>query len=75
MKPQKKETYMQKRAVVVKGDEKKARALMNQVMALRNEKVAKRKVAQEKRREPHRAKVKENEEKRREREKIFEAIV
>ncbi|ORX98248.1 hypothetical protein BCR34DRAFT_619183 [Clohesyomyces aquaticus] len=69
MKPQKKETYLQKRAVVSKGEEKKARALLNQVMALRNEKVEKRRKKQEERREPHRKKVEENAEKRREREK------
>jgi ribosome biogenesis protein BMS1 len=69
MKPQKKQTYLQKRAVVVKGEEKKARALMNQVMALRNEKVEKRRAAQEKRKEGYRAKVAENQEKRKEREK------
>ncbi|KAF2747903.1 DUF663-domain-containing protein [Sporormia fimetaria CBS 119925] len=70
MKPQNKKTYLQKRAVVVKsGEEKKARALMSQLMTLRNEKTAKRKEAQEKRKEGYRAKVKENAEKRAEREK------
>ncbi|KAF2136755.1 uncharacterized protein K452DRAFT_279441 [Aplosporella prunicola CBS 121167] len=61
MKPQKKETYLQKRAVVANKDEKMARNLMQQVMTLRNEKVAKRREAQEKRREPHRKKVAEEE--------------
>jgi ribosome biogenesis protein BMS1 len=69
MKPQTKQTYLQKRAVLVKGEEKKARVLMNQVMALRNEKVAKRKEAQERRKEPYRKKVEENAEKKKEREK------
>lgn len=69
MKPQKKETYLQKRAVVVGGEEKKARALMNQIMALRNEKVEKRRAKQDERKEGYRKKVKENEEKKREREK------
>ncbi|KAH7128694.1 GTP binding protein Bms1 [Dendryphion nanum] len=69
MKPQRKQTYMQKRAVVVMGEEKKARRLMEQVLTLRNEKVEKRRAAQEKRKEPYRARVKENEEKRRAREK------
>lgn len=69
MKPQSKQTYLQKRAVVVKGEEKKARALMAQVMTLRNDKVEKRRAAQEKRKEGYRAKVAENAEKRAEREK------
>lgn len=69
MKPQKKQTYMQKRAVVVKGDEKKARALMNQVMALRNEKQEKRRKKQEERKEPYKKKLAENAEKRAAREK------
>ncbi|KAM0165829.1 hypothetical protein ACHAQE_002163 [Botrytis cinerea] len=69
MKKQSKPTYMQKRAVVVGGEEKKARDLMQKLMTLRNDKVAKRKVANEKRREVYRKKVAENEEKRGEREK------
>ncbi|KAF2279347.1 DUF663-domain-containing protein [Westerdykella ornata] len=70
MKPQSKKTYLQKRAVVVKDrEEKKARALMSHLMTVRNEKVAKRREAQEKRREGYRAKVRENAEKRAEREK------
>ncbi|KAF2193304.1 DUF663-domain-containing protein [Zopfia rhizophila CBS 207.26] len=69
MKPQKKETYLQKRAVVSSKEEKMARALMHQVMTLRNDKLEKRRAAQEKRREPHRRKVAENAEKRAEREK------
>ncbi|KAF2198108.1 ribosome biogenesis protein-like protein [Delitschia confertaspora ATCC 74209] len=69
MKPQKKETYMQKRAVVSTGEEKKARALMQQVMTLRNEKIEKRRAAQEKRKEPYKKKIAENAEKRAEREK------
>lgn len=69
MKPQAKTTYMQKRAVVVGGEEKKARDLMQKLMTLRNAKVAKRRVAQEERRKVHRKKVAENEEKRGEREK------
>ncbi|EOD43613.1 putative ribosome biogenesis protein [Neofusicoccum parvum UCRNP2] len=69
MQKQKKETYMQKRAVVAGKEERVARNLMQQVMTLRNEKVAKRREAQEKRREGYRKKVAENEEKRAEREK------
>jgi ribosome biogenesis protein BMS1 len=69
MKPQTSQTYLQKRAVVLGGEEKKARRLMNQVMAIRNEKVEKRRKKQEERREPHRKKVKENAEMRANREK------
>lgn len=69
MKPQKKETYLQKRAVVSSKEEKTARALMHQVMALRNDKMEKRRIAQEKRKEPYKKKVAENAEKRAEREK------
>ena len=69
MKPQRKQTYIQKRAVVLGGEEKIARRLMQQVMSLRNEKIEKRRAKQEERRQPYRAKVAENEVKRKEREK------
>jgi ribosome biogenesis protein BMS1 len=68
-KKQGKETYMQKRAVVVGGEEKKARDLMQKVMTLRNEKVAKRREAKEEKRKVYRKKVAENAEMRGEREK------
>lgn len=68
-KKQSKETYMQKRAVVLGGEEKKARDLMQKIMTLRNEKVAKRRVAKEAKRVKYRKKVEENQEKRGEREK------
>lgn len=69
MKKSKKETYMAKRVVVVGGEEKKARDLMVKLMTVRNEKVAKRHEAKEKKRVEYRKKVAENEEKRGEREK------
>jgi ribosome biogenesis protein BMS1 len=69
MKPQAKQTYMQKRAVVLGGEEKKARRLMDQVIAIRNEKTEKRRKKQDERKEGYRAKVRENEEKRGDREK------
>ncbi|KAJ8607599.1 hypothetical protein MRB53_040183 [Persea americana] len=70
MKPQNKKTYAQKRAVIVDDpEEKKARRLMQQVMLLRKDKVEKRRVKQDERKEGYRAKIAENEEKRREREK------
>ncbi|KAF4626562.1 hypothetical protein G7Y89_g11595 [Cudoniella acicularis] len=68
-KKQSKQTYMQKRAVVVGGEEKKARDLMQKIMTVRNEKVAKRRVAKEEKRKEYRKKVAENEEMRGEREK------
>ncbi|RFU30337.1 hypothetical protein B7463_g6014, partial [Scytalidium lignicola] len=69
MKKQSKQTYMQKRAVVVGGEEKKARDLMHKLMTLRNEKEAKRRAAKEEKRKEYRKKVAEGEEKREEREK------
>ncbi|KAF1850736.1 DUF663-domain-containing protein [Cucurbitaria berberidis CBS 394.84] len=69
MKPQKKETYLQKRAVVLGGEEKKARRLMDQVVTIRNEKVERRRQKQEERKDPYKKKVAENAEKRSEREK------
>ncbi|KZF23504.1 ribosome biogenesis protein BMS1 [Xylona heveae TC161] len=69
MAPQKKDTYLQKRAVVLGGEEKRARDLMQKLMTLRNDKIAKRHAAQEERRKVYRKKVAENEEKRGEREK------
>ncbi|KAK8217273.1 Glycoside hydrolase 2 (Mannanase, beta-galactosidase) [Zalaria obscura] len=69
MKKQNGKTYLQKRAVVAGKEERVARNLLQQVMTLRNEKVAKRRAKQEERKEGYRAKVKENEEKREEREK------
>jgi ribosome biogenesis protein BMS1 len=69
MLPQKKETYMQKRAVMADKAEKKERNLMQQLLTLKREKEEKRRAAQEKRKEGYRAKVKENDDKRQEREK------
>lgn len=43
MKPQKKKTYMSKRAVVLGGDEKKSRDLMQKIATVRKEKESKRK--------------------------------
>ncbi|EKD20095.1 uncharacterized protein L3040_002229 [Drepanopeziza brunnea f. sp. 'multigermtubi'] len=68
-KKRKTQTYMQKRAVVIGGEEKKARDLMQKVMTLRNEKDAKRRAKKEETRKTYRKKVEENQEKRGEREK------
>jgi len=69
MAPQRKQTYLQKRAVVLGGEEKRARDLMQKILTIRNEKVAKRKAKQEERKEPYRRKMRENEEKKAGREK------
>lgn len=69
MAPQRKQTYLQKRAVVLGGEEKRARDLMQKIMTLRKEKVEKRRAKQEERKEPYRRKVRENEAKKAEREK------
>ncbi|KAF1942231.1 DUF663-domain-containing protein [Clathrospora elynae] len=69
MKPQSKQTYLQKRAVVLGGEEKKARRLMDQVVAIRNEKVEKRRKKQDERKDPYKKKIAENAEKKSEREK------
>lgn len=69
MLPQRKPTYLQKRAVVLGGEEKRARDLLQKVMTLRKEKVTKRQEAKEEKRKEYRKKVKENEDKRSEREK------
>jgi len=69
MKKAGKPTYMQKRVVVVGGEEKKARDLMQKIMTVRKEKEAKRRVAKEAKRVIYRKKVAEGEEKRVEREK------
>ncbi|KIW77950.1 hypothetical protein Z517_07783 [Fonsecaea pedrosoi CBS 271.37] len=62
-------TYLQKRAVVLGGEEKKARDLMHKLQTLRNEKAEKRAKKQEERRAVYRKKVAENMEKKEEREK------
>lgn len=69
MRPQKTATYLQKRAVVLGGEEKKARDLMQKLMTLRKAQVIKRRAAQEERKHGYRQKVKDNEEKKKEREK------
>jgi ribosome biogenesis protein BMS1 len=66
---QKRQTYLQKRAVVASKEEKKARMLMEQLLTLKKAKDQKRHQSKEKHREVYRKKVAENEEKRREREK------
>ncbi|KAI0366931.1 DUF663-domain-containing protein [Pilatotrama ljubarskyi] len=69
MKPQHRQTYMQKRAVVLEPEEKKALALLQQVRALRKDQVARRREKQEERRAAHRKKVEKEEAKKSEKEK------
>ena len=57
MKPQSKQTYLQKRAVVLEPEEKKAVALLQQIRALRKNQIVKRKEKQNERKEKHRQKV------------------
>lgn len=62
-KAQKKETYMQKRAVVaVRGEERKARDLMQKLTTIRKEQVAKRRAKKEEKREEYRKKIADIEE-------------
>ncbi|KAK4121726.1 DUF663-domain-containing protein [Parathielavia appendiculata] len=61
-KPQKKETYMQKRAVVVRGEEKKARDLLQKLTTIRKEQAAKRRAKKEEKRQEYQKKIAEIEE-------------
>ena len=69
MRPQKEQTYLQKRAVVVGGEERRARDLMVKIGTVGREKEEKRRARQEERREGFRRRVKLGEELRRGREK------
>ena len=69
MRPQQQQTYLQKRAVVLGGEEKRARDLMQKIMTVRKEKEEKRRVRQEERKEPYRKKMREGEVRRGERER------
>ncbi|KAL6896324.1 hypothetical protein GGI43DRAFT_113268 [Trichoderma evansii] len=69
MKPQKKKTYMQKRAVVLGSEEKQTRAFMQKVLTVHNEQVAKRRAKKEENRASFKKKLAEGDEKREAREK------
>ncbi|KAG2144176.1 DUF663-domain-containing protein [Suillus bovinus] len=75
MKPQSKQTYVQKRAVVLEPEEKKAIVLLQQIRALRKDQVARRREKQQGRKEIHRKKVQKDEikdaEKEREKKKVY----
>ncbi|AQZ13152.1 BMS1 (YPL217C) [Zygosaccharomyces parabailii] len=70
MKPQKKKTYMAKRAVVLGGDEKKARTLMQQVYTLSNSKQEKRKAKKQDERKERLKKLAKAEEESAQRDKM-----
>lgn len=69
MKPQREPTYMQKRAVVMEPEEKKALALMQQIRALRKDQVARRHEKKEEKKAERTKKMEKEQEKRSEREK------
>ncbi|KAI6098855.1 hypothetical protein EDD16DRAFT_1718354 [Pisolithus croceorrhizus] len=61
MKPQSKETYMKRRAVVMEPEERKAIALMQQIRALRKDQVVRRREKQSERKAAHRKKAEKEE--------------
>ena len=69
MAPQRKQTYLQKRAVVLGGEEKRARDLMHKIMTLRRDRTEKRAVKQEERRQVYRKRKAAGEEMKTNREK------
>ena len=69
MKPQRHQTYLQKRAVIVGGEEKRARDLMQKIMTLRRDKESKRETKKEAGRVKYRAKAAKSSELRLDREK------
>ncbi|KAL0960817.1 hypothetical protein HGRIS_005836 [Hohenbuehelia grisea] len=69
MKSQNRPTYLQKRAVVMEPEEKKAIALLQQIRALRKDQVSRRKEKKNERKEAHRKKVEKEEAKRTEKDK------
>lgn len=69
MNPQSKQTYLQKRAVVMEPEEKKAVALLQQIRALRKDQVARRKSKQNERKDVHRKKVEKEEARKSEKDK------
>lgn len=69
MNAQSKQTYLQKRAVVMEPEEKKAVALLQQIRALRKDQVARRKGKQNERKDVHRKKVEKEEARKSEKDK------
>jgi ribosome biogenesis protein BMS1 len=69
MNKQRSQTYLQKRAVVMEPEEREALALLEQMRALRRDKVAKRKGKKDEKREEHRKKLERQESRQEEKEK------
>lgn len=69
MNAQRKETYLQKRAVILEPEEKRALALLQQARALRKDQVSRRRDKKEEHRSKHRLKVAAEEEKKSEKDK------
>ena len=69
MKPQSHRTYLQKRAVVLEPEEKKALAVMQQIRAIRKDQVSRRREKQDARRDVKRAKMEKEEAKKAEKKK------
>jgi ribosome biogenesis protein BMS1 len=69
MKAQKRQTYLQKRAVVLEPEERKAISILQQMRALRKDQVARRKEKQSERRATHRKKVEKVEAQKEDKEK------
>jgi ribosome biogenesis protein BMS1 len=69
MRPQRHKTYMQKRAVVLGGEERKARDLMQKLTTIRKDVAAKRKVKKDENRAAFKKRMDENIEKKAAREK------
>jgi ribosome biogenesis protein BMS1 len=69
MKPQKHQTYMQKRAVVMEPEERKAVAMMQQIRALRKDQITRRKERKHQKNVEHREKVLREEGKREDKDK------
>ncbi|KAF8895142.1 hypothetical protein BD779DRAFT_1608832 [Infundibulicybe gibba] len=64
MKPQKQQTYLQKRAVVMEPEERKAIALLQQIRALRKDQVERRKEKKGQKKEERRKKIEKEEDKK-----------
>ncbi|KAL7424733.1 Glycoside hydrolase 2 (Mannanase, beta-galactosidase) [Cryptotrichosporon argae] len=67
LKPQKKPTYLQQRAVVLSESERRAASLLQQIQTLKKDKVARRRDKQEERRKEHRKEVAKDETRKMER--------
>lgn len=69
MRPQKHKTYMQKRAVVMEPEERKAVAMMQQIRAVRKDQIARKREKKHEKSVEHRKKVLKEEGKRDDKEK------